>query len=94
MCRLRKALYGLKQALRAWFQRLSSFLINHGFLYSKAETSPFVFEKNMVLIYLLVYVDEIIFTRNDNSAISDFICQLHSEFAITRFGHFGIFFGS
>nr|GEV57663.1 hypothetical protein [Tanacetum cinerariifolium] len=30
--RLKKALYGLKQALKAWYDKLSSFLINHHFI--------------------------------------------------------------
>ncbi|GKB00916.1 retrovirus-related pol polyprotein from transposon TNT 1-94 [Tanacetum coccineum] len=38
-CRLKKALYGLKQAPRAWYDKLSSFLIEHGF--TKGSTNPY-----------------------------------------------------
>ncbi|CAM8937456.1 unnamed protein product [Rhodiola kirilowii] len=30
--RLKKALYGFKQAPRAWYERLTEFLINHGYV--------------------------------------------------------------
>ncbi|GJT01727.1 retrovirus-related pol polyprotein from transposon TNT 1-94 [Tanacetum coccineum] len=36
--RLKKALYGLKQVPRAWYDKLSSFLIEHGF--TKVHQSP------------------------------------------------------
>ena len=38
--RLKKALYGLKQAPRAWCNRLTSYLLDHGFKRSQACNSP------------------------------------------------------
>ncbi|XP_071688938.1 secreted RxLR effector protein 161-like [Rutidosis leptorrhynchoides] len=62
VCRLKKALYGLKQAPRAWFQRLSTFLTQLGFVCSRADPSLFVYKKGTCLAYLLVYVDDLILT--------------------------------
>ncbi|GJY90770.1 retrovirus-related pol polyprotein from transposon TNT 1-94 [Tanacetum coccineum] len=41
--RLKKALYGLKQAPRAWYDKLSSFLIEHGF--TKGIIDPTLFKR-------------------------------------------------
>ncbi|GKE79125.1 retrovirus-related pol polyprotein from transposon TNT 1-94, partial [Tanacetum coccineum] len=41
--RLKKALYGLKQAPRAWYDKLSSFLIEHGF--NKGIIDPTLFTR-------------------------------------------------
>lgn len=68
-CKLNRALYGLKQAPRAWFQRLSSFLITLGFVCSLADPSLFVYKKDTTLIYLLVYVDGVIVTGNNEHII-------------------------
>lgn len=65
VCHLKKALYGLTQAPRAWFQRLSSFLLQLGFTCSRADTSLFVFKRDSSNLYLLVYVDDIILTGNN-----------------------------
>jgi hypothetical protein len=62
VCLLKKALYGLKQAPRAWFSRLSTRLLELGFIASKADTSLFVFISASVHLFALVYVDDIIFT--------------------------------
>ncbi|XP_075091982.1 uncharacterized protein LOC142172107 [Nicotiana tabacum] len=40
--KLTKALYGLKQAPRAWYERLSSFFIDHGFTRGKVDTTLFI----------------------------------------------------
>ncbi|GKC25649.1 retrovirus-related pol polyprotein from transposon TNT 1-94 [Tanacetum coccineum] len=40
--KLKKALYGLKQAPRAWYNKLSSFLIEHHFTKGESDTSGFL----------------------------------------------------
>ena len=39
---LKKALYGLKQAPRAWYDRLTSYLLDHGFKRGQADQTLFV----------------------------------------------------
>jgi len=40
--RLKKALYGLKQAPRVWYERLSKFLTQNGFVKGKVDTTLFI----------------------------------------------------
>ena len=49
--KLLKALYGLKQASRAWYERLSNFLLEKGFSKGKVDTTLFIKKtKNDLLI--------------------------------------------
>lgn len=65
VCRLKKALYGLKQAPQGWFHKLRDFLLAAQFAISKADNSPFIYRSGSQLIYVLVYVDDIIITGTD-----------------------------
>jgi hypothetical protein len=76
VCRLDKALYGLKQAPRAWYSRLSTKLCELGFKASKADTSLFYFHMNNIIMFVLVYVDEIIITSSDQKATEGLLHQL------------------
>ncbi|KAJ0494958.1 putative RNA-directed DNA polymerase [Helianthus annuus] len=93
VCRLKRALYGLKQAPRAWFQRLSAFLVTLGFQCSLADPSLFVYKTGKELIYLLVYVDDIIITGNNQDVIKTFTECLHKEFKIKDLGKLNYFLG-
>lgn len=66
-CRLNKALYGLKQASLAWFHKLQSSLQNLGFVAFKVDASLFVKFQSVTILYVLVYVDDIIVTGSDYS---------------------------
>lgn len=90
---LNKALYGLKQAHRAWFSRLSTRLLELGFLASKADTSLFVFVSANVHLLALVYVDDIILTRSLATAFDDLICFLSLDFPIKDLGYLRFFLG-
>ncbi|GJZ06149.1 retrovirus-related pol polyprotein from transposon RE1 [Tanacetum coccineum] len=70
VCKLSKALYGLKQAPRAWFKRLSTFLLSYGFTCSRADTFLFVFTRDTYIMYILVYVNDLILTGNEESVVT------------------------
>lgn len=76
----------LKQTPRAWFQRLSSFLDSLGFSCSRADTSLFVFKRGTTLLYLLVYVDDIILIGNNSTIIRNFITHMNCEFSTKDLG--------
>lgn len=84
VCKLKKELYGLHQAPRAWFLRFSHFLISLGFRCSRADTSLFYFFHNGTIIYLLLYVDDIIVIGNDSSSLTRFIARVNKKFDVKR----------
>ena len=77
-----KSLYGLKQAPHAWFDRFTTHLLDLGFCASVADPSLFVFRRAGVVLYLLLYVDDIILTGNDSTAIITLISQLATVFEL------------
>ncbi|KAG6414963.1 hypothetical protein SASPL_122361 [Salvia splendens] len=62
VCKLNKALYGLKQASRSWFLTIQSVLLSLGFQQSRADTSLFFRIRGKEVIYLLIYVDDMLVT--------------------------------
>ena len=64
-CRLWKSLYGLKQVPRAQFDRFSTQLLHMGFQASLADSSLFILRHGKLVVYLLVYVDDIVLSGND-----------------------------
>ncbi|GJT01119.1 retrovirus-related pol polyprotein from transposon TNT 1-94, partial [Tanacetum coccineum] len=59
--RLKKALYGLKQASRAWYDKLSSFLIEHHFTKGIVDPTLFTRRHRDDILLVQIYVDDIIF---------------------------------
>lgn len=93
VCKLKKTIYGLKQANREWYKELKSFLTYAGFQSSISDSSLFIYHHNGIIMYFLVYVDDIIVTGNNNDAISEFIQALNSKFSLKDLGNLSNFLG-
>jgi len=86
VCRLHKSLYGLKQAPRASYNRLSEFLLSIRFQASKVDTYLFILSLNGAMIYLLVYVDDILLTGSNSALLHKLITLLQTEFKLRDLG--------
>jgi hypothetical protein len=64
VCLLNMSLYGLKQTPRAWYSRLAKYITSLGFVEAKSDSSLFVFWRGTDMIYLLLYVDDIVLTAS------------------------------
>ena len=76
VCRLNKSLYGLKQAPHAWYSRFAAYLLSLGFTEAKSDTSLFVFRRGDDMIYLLLYVDDIVLTASSVGLLQHTITSL------------------
>jgi hypothetical protein len=74
-------LYGLRQALIAWFSRLTNQLQAIGFISSQVD-SLYIYHQGSTLIYLLIYVDDVILAGADMQAINHVITLLQNKFAV------------
>ena len=93
VCHLYKFLYGLKQAPHAWFHRLSEFLLQLGFHYSKVDTSLFIWCNGTSKLFVLIYVDDILVTGASSALINWFMTQIQSTFPIRDLGTLNYFLG-
>ena len=86
VCLLHKAFYGLKQAPRAWFERFTSQLLHIGFCASAAAGNLFILRHGSSIVFLLLYVDDIIITGNKSSFFSSVIKLLGVDFDFKDLG--------
>ncbi|CAL2242013.1 unnamed protein product [Prunus armeniaca] len=92
--KLKKALYGLKQAPRAWYSRIDAYFSKVGFQKCPHEHTLFVKsgEGGKFLIVCL-YVDDLLFTGNDEAMFVEFKSSMMSEFDMTDLGKMRYFLG-
>ncbi|CAL5418427.1 unnamed protein product [Camellia sinensis] len=93
VCRLKKALYGLKQSPRAWFDRFLKAMLRFGYKQSNADHTMFVKRHANKVTVLIVYVDDIVVTGNDEEEVTHLKMLLAKEFEIKDLGSLRYFLG-
>jgi hypothetical protein len=93
VCLLNKSLHGLKQVPRAWYSRFATYIISLRFVEAKYDTSLFAFRRGTDMVYLLLYVDDIVLTASSASLLQQTISTLKQEFAMKDLGPLHHFLG-
>ena len=92
--KLHKALYGLKQAPRAWFSRIETYFTHEGFQKCISEQTLFVKQiSGGKILIVSVYVDDLIFTRDDEQMMLEFKKSMMKVFDMTGLGKMRFFLG-
>eukprot|EP00253_Pinus_taeda_P006390 PITA_06390 len=93
VCRIKNALYGLKQAPRAWYYHLDKCLHQQGFSKGSFDSNLYIKIDNDKLLILVVYVDDIIFGKNEEAMSQNFAMVMQKEFEMSLLGELTYFFG-
>ncbi|GJU67471.1 putative ribonuclease H-like domain-containing protein [Tanacetum coccineum] len=88
-----KALYGLHQAPRAWYETLSSFLMENGFRRGTIDKTLFIKKNKSDIMLVQVYVDDIIFGSTKKSMCTEFEECMHKRFQMSSMGELTFFLG-
>ena len=83
----------MKQAPRAWFDKFSNFLLEFGFQCSFPDPSLFIYHQGTDVLYLLLYVDDMILTGNNETLLKTLIEKLSTVFRMKDMGSIHYFLG-
>ncbi|GKD55091.1 putative ribonuclease H-like domain-containing protein [Tanacetum coccineum] len=91
--KVEKALYGLHQAPRAWYETLSTYLLENGFRRGTIDKTLFIKKDKGDILLVQVYVDDIIFGSTKKSLCAEFEQMMHKRFQMSCMGELTFFLG-
>ncbi|GJZ02757.1 putative ribonuclease H-like domain-containing protein [Tanacetum coccineum] len=91
--RVVKALYGLHQAPRAWYARLSAFLLQHNYRRGTIDKTLFIKKDSRDILLVQVYVDDIIFGSTNKTWCEEFEVLMKGEFEMSDMREMSFFLG-
>ncbi|GJY09060.1 putative ribonuclease H-like domain-containing protein [Tanacetum coccineum] len=91
--KVERELYGLHQALRAWYETLSTYLLDNGFQRGMIDKTLFIKRDKSDIMLVQVYVDDIIFGSTKKEICTEFEKMLHKKFQMSSMGELTFFLG-
>ncbi|GKC91407.1 putative ribonuclease H-like domain-containing protein [Tanacetum coccineum] len=91
--KLEKALYGLHQAPRAWYETLSTYLLENRFQRGQIDKTLFIKRDQGDILIVQVYVDDIIFGSTKKKLCTEFEKMMHKKFQMSSMGELTFFLG-
>nr|GEV01397.1 retrovirus-related Pol polyprotein from transposon TNT 1-94 [Tanacetum cinerariifolium] len=91
--KVEKALYGLHQAPRAWYETLSTYLLENRFRRGIIDKTLFIKKDKDDILLVQVYVDDIIFGPTKKSLCTEFKGFMHKKFQMSFTGELTFFLG-
>jgi hypothetical protein len=80
VCKINCALYGLKQSPKAWYEHIDTWLTGQGLVHSEADSNMYHCIQNGKTTMILLYVDDLLITGNDESEILKLQTALANKF--------------
>ena len=94
VCKFVKSLYGLKQAPRTWYEKLTEHLLKLNFEHFDLDDATLFIKKvGISVVYLVVYVDDLLMTGNNDSYIASIKKDLKKIFEMTDMGRLHYYLG-
>ncbi|GJY11166.1 putative ribonuclease H-like domain-containing protein [Tanacetum coccineum] len=91
--RLKKALYGLHQAPKAWYETLSTYLLDNIFQRGKIDNTLFIKRHKGDILLVQVYMDDIIFGSTKKELCIAFEKLMHEKVQMSSMGELTFFLG-
>jgi hypothetical protein len=86
ICKLKKSIYGLKQASRSWNIRFNEVVKGFGFRQNEEEPCVYKKESGSAVVFLILYVDDILLIGNDIPMLQSVKTSLNNSFSMKDLG--------
>ncbi|GKD35396.1 putative ribonuclease H-like domain-containing protein [Tanacetum coccineum] len=91
--KVEKALNGLHQAPKAWYETLSTYLLDNRFQRGKIDNALFIKRDKSDILLVQVYVDDIIFGSTRKEMCTEFEKMMHKKFQMSSMRELTFFLG-